>query len=107
MSLRRTVPVKRLILAPAGSPNSADRWLLNPDASAGRSGPVTRSGRGSVPELTWGSKFMVRAVPVSGDQSAKVLFVKERQASRPFAVAVCRCDGIKLTAGFIVVNTGG
>lgn len=50
---------------------------------------------------------MVRAVPVSGDRSAKILFVKERQASRPFAVAVCRCDGIKLTAGFFVVNTGG
>ena len=58
----RTLPVKRLILAPAGSDHSADRLLLNPDASADRPGPVTRAGRGSVPELTWGSKFMVRVV---------------------------------------------
>lgn len=46
-----------------------------------------------VPEPAWRSKFVFRAMPVSGDRSAKIPNC-ERAAGlfRPFAVAVCRCD---------------
>lgn len=48
-----------------------------------------------------------RCVPLRGTSagyasaSSAVLVVKERFG------AVCRCDEVKLTAGFFVVNTGG
>ena len=46
--------------------------------------------------------------PVAGRGNAVCWFValtvKERWC---FAVAVCRCDGCKITAGFFAVNTGG
>lgn len=45
-SLRCTVPVLRLILAPAGSACRASRWLLIPVASTGRAGMVTRAMHG-------------------------------------------------------------
>ena len=55
-----------------------------------------------------------RCVPLRGTSagyasasSASIKFLKSVQALRPFAVAVSRCDGCKLTGGFFAVNTGG